>query len=278
MALMDVAAHWTAAGKEELADLYKHSVEIPMDRIDAGLKRGKLVFPWQEFKPWVKQASGNSLPQIADDYEVDLPLAIIAPRYLQEKTPAKAAKRAMPGDDIPDVFDIKPSDIAAAKAVAEAAPNVAPAPIIVAPAASAEVVALESPAPNRLFEYGEIFGQPDKKSWTLGEVAQKCSTLRGVEGALIGDADGLLVAGNWNGDVPPESVAAFLPQMFRRVLEYSIELQLGESSNFILMIENVPLQIFKTGNNYLAVLGKAGENLPKAQLTAIAKRLAQTVK
>ena len=44
---------------------------------------------------------------------------------------------------------------------------------------------------------------------------------------------------------------------------YSIELQLGESSNFILMIENVPLQIFKTGNNYLAVLGKARRIRPK---------------
>ena len=66
--------------------------------------------------------------------------------------------------------------------------------------------------------------------------------------------------------------------MFRRVLEYSIELQLGEPNNFILMIENVPLQIFKAGSNYLAIVGKTGENLPKAQLTAIAKRLAQTGK
>jgi len=96
MALMDVAAHWTAAGKEELADLYKHSVEIPMDRIDAGLKRGKLVFPWLEFKPWVKQASGNSLPQIADDYEVDLPLAIIAPRYLRKKLRRKRPNAPCP--------------------------------------------------------------------------------------------------------------------------------------------------------------------------------------
>ena len=66
--------------------------------------------------------------------------------------------------------------------------------------------------------------------------------------------------------------------MFRRIQEYSIELQLGDSNNFILMVENVPLQIFKAGSNYLAVLGKTGENLPKAQLTAIAKRLAQTGK
>jgi len=280
IALMDLSAHWTAAGKEELAALYKHAVEIPMERVEAGLKRGKLVFPWREIKPWLKFAAGNALPDIDDEYEVDLPLHIIAPRYLQEKTPGKAGKKVLPGDDIPDVFDIRPADIAANEAAAATVVTpmaAAPQPVIVAPAAAAEV-ALESPAPNRLFEYGEIFGQPDKKSWTLGEVAQKCSTLRGVEGALIGDGDGLLIAGNWNGDVPPESVAAFLPQMFRRVMEYSVELQLGGPNNFILMVENVPLQIFKAGSNYLAVLGKAGESLPKAQLSAIAKRLAQTGK
>ena len=178
ISLMDFSAHWTSAGKQELANLYKHGLQMPMDRVEAGLKRGKLVFQWRELRPWIKLASGNALPPIADDYEVDLPLHIVAPRYLQEKTPIKSAKRALPGDDIPDVFDIKPSDIAANEA-ASAAPAAAPVPdpvvpqAIVAPPAAAEV-ALESHVPNRLFEYGEIFGQPDKKSWTLGEVAQRC--------------------------------------------------------------------------------------------------------
>jgi hypothetical protein len=39
------------------------------------------------------------------------------------------------------------------------------------------------------------------------------------------------------------------------------------------MIENVPLQIFKAGTSFFTVLGRAGENLPKAQLNAIATRL-----
>jgi predicted regulator of Ras-like GTPase activity (Roadblock/LC7/MglB family) len=157
----------------------------------------------------------------------------------------------------------------------QAAP--APQPVIVAPAAEASVAPETAPA-NILLDYGLIFGQPEKKSWTINEVIQATGELRGVEGALIADSDGLLMGGSWSGEIAPESVAAFIPQMFRRILEYSIELKLGDPADFILMIENVPLQIFKAGSNFLAVLGKSGENLPKPQLMAVAKRLTQTVK
>jgi uncharacterized membrane protein len=39
-------------------------------------------------------------------------------------------------------------------------------------------------------DYGDIFGQPDKKTWTFPEVTQKTATLRGVVGALIGTYGG----------------------------------------------------------------------------------------
>jgi hypothetical protein len=40
-----------------------------------------------------------------------------------------------------------------------------------------------------------------------------------------------------------------------------------------MMIENVPLQVFRAGTSFFTVIGRAGENLPKAQLNAIATRL-----
>jgi hypothetical protein len=73
-------------------------------------------------------------------------------------------------------------------------------------------------------------------------------------------------------------VAAFVPQMHSRLLHFTKELKLGEPANFTLMIENVPVQIFKTGNSYFTVLGRAGESLPKAQLNAVAMRLATSEK
>jgi predicted regulator of Ras-like GTPase activity (Roadblock/LC7/MglB family) len=286
-ALMDFASHWTAAGKEELANLYRHSVEIPRERIESGLRKGKVSFPWREFKLWIKIAPGNSLATLPEELEVELPLNLVAPRFLEERTPLKNQKRLLPSEDIPEVFNVKPAPAPAPAptepvsspepdgAPMQAAP--APQPVIVAPAAEASVAPETAPA-NILLDYGLIFGQPEKKSWTINEVIQATGDLRGVEGALIADSDGLLMGGSWSGEIAPESVAAFIPQMFRRILEYSIELKLGDPADFILMIENVPLQIFKAGSNFLAVLGKSGENLPKPQLMAVAKRLTQTVK
>jgi predicted regulator of Ras-like GTPase activity (Roadblock/LC7/MglB family) len=151
-------------------------------------------------------------------------------------------------------------------------------PVLPPPAVPASVPAKTEttlPPPRPLMDFGDIFGVPSKKDWTLKEVVQKCATLRGVAGAVITTADGLLVAGVWPDGVTTESAAAFMPQMFSRVCQYSRELRLGDPGQFTLLIENVPLQLFRTGNNYFTVLGKAGEPLPKVQLSALALRLAQ---
>ena len=58
---------------------------------------------------------------------------------------------------------------------------------------------------------------------------------------------------------------------------YTKELQLGEPNHFTLLIENVPLQIFKSADSYFTVLGRAGEDLPAKELNAIATRLAETL-
>ena len=50
-----------------------------------------------------------------------------------------------------------------------------------------------------MLEFGEIFGQPQKKDWTLQEVIQKSAALRGVSGALLATADGLPIASQWPG-------------------------------------------------------------------------------
>jgi hypothetical protein len=68
-------------------------------------------------------------------------------------------------------------------------------------------------------------------------------------------------------------VAAFVPQMYTRIVQYTRDLKLGEAKNLTILIDTVPLQIFKTGSVFFTVLGKAGENLPKPQLTAIATAL-----
>jgi predicted regulator of Ras-like GTPase activity (Roadblock/LC7/MglB family) len=81
--------------------------------------------------------------------------------------------------------------------------------------------------------------------------------------------DGLVVASQLPKPLPGETVAAFLPQVFGRLTQFSSELKLGELSSVMLVMDNCPWIIFRTGKVYFAVVGKAGEALPLPQLTAI---------
>jgi hypothetical protein len=63
--------------------------------------------------------------------------------------------------------------------------------------------------------------------------------------------------------------------MYTRIVQYTRDLKLGDAKHLTILIENVPLQIFKSGNYYFTVLGKANENLPKPQLTAISAALSR---
>ena len=277
IALMDVAAFWSEKGRNELANLYRHSLDIPMNTLESALKSGRLTFQWREVRPWLRLAPGNTMPTFEDDLQIELPLAIIAPRFIEHRVNGKPKNRVDVGD-IPDVFEQKtpppgfePAPSAAPVLGATAVPMDFAA--VLAPGKSGDTEFLRATAGKPLLEFGEIFGQPEKKNWTWAEVAQKTMGLRGVEGAVIGNSDGLLVAGTWPNGVKGDAVAAFLPQMYGRILQYTKELKLGEPGNVTLMIENVPLQIFKAGTSFFTVIGRAGENLPKAQLNAIAMRL-----
>lgn len=262
LALMDVASFWTEKGRTELANLYRHSLEIPAMRIESALKTGKIQFLWREVKPWVRLAPGNTLPTIPDELQVELPLALLAPRFLEQRGMLKPKQKVELASDIPDVF-AKRTPAPAEEATENGS-------------ARMDLSAIPLNGARPLLEFGEIFGQPEKKDWSLSEVTQRASGLRGVSGAIIATSDGLLIAGQWPNGVKTDSVAAFVPQMYSRIVQYSTELKLGDASNFTLMVENVPLQIFKTGNSFFTVLGRAGENLPKAQLTAVATRLSST--
>lgn len=278
--LMDVAAFWSDKGRNDLANLYRHSLEIPMSTLESTLKTGRLNFQWREVRPWLRLAPGNTMPTLQDDLAIELPIAIIAPRFIEQRAQGKPKRRMEVGEDIPDVFEQKipargqtiPSTPATPPLGATAVPMDLSSSLT-ASSSTGDTAFLARTGGKTLLEFGEIFGQPEKKNWSLAEVAQKTMTLRGVTGSIIGSADGLMIAGAWPNGVKGDAVAAFLPQLYGRILQYTKELKLGEPGNVTLMIENLPLQIFKAGTSYFIVLGRAGENLPKAQLNAIAARL-----
>jgi predicted regulator of Ras-like GTPase activity (Roadblock/LC7/MglB family) len=272
---------WASAGKNDLVSLHKASAHFPVSALEKTLKTGKVIFLWSQFRHWI--SGTNNLPNLLDSTPIEFPLSVVAPQFLQSRKAATAPQRKVQVDhSIPDLFggttpaapaaEPETSPTAFLRAIAPAA-----AETRASAAASMPIAPVKAAAGARpLLEFGEIFGTPQKKEWTLQEVVQKAAALRGVAGLLLCTHDGLLIAGQWPMDVKTDAVAGFIPPMYNRVIQYSNELKLGQPENFTLLIENLPLVIFKTGPNFLAALGKAGETLPKAQLTALALRLANS--
>ena len=101
------------------------------------------------------------------------------------------------------------------------------------------------------------------------ELVTRTAGMPGVTGALLAMSDGLMVASELPDHLVGETVAAFLPQIFGRLTQFSTELKLGDLTSVMLVMDNSPWIIFRTGKIYFAVVGKAGEALPLPQLTAI---------
>jgi predicted regulator of Ras-like GTPase activity (Roadblock/LC7/MglB family) len=162
-------------------------------------------------------------------------------------------------------------------APAEEAPAIVPAPAIEpAPVhAPAHPSAAEAaPADHRVPQsIGEILGRPEKPHWSPQELLKAATTLHGVRGAVIGLHEGLLVAAELPEEVKGDTVAAFLPQMFARMNNYTGEMKLGEVDELLFTMQNAHFQAYKLGDVYLGVLGKSGEALPWEGLRLIADQL-----
>jgi predicted regulator of Ras-like GTPase activity (Roadblock/LC7/MglB family) len=75
-----------------------------------------------------------------------------------------------------------------------------------------------------------------------------------------------------------EMIAAFVPQIFGRLNQYSKELQLGDASATSFTVESGTLQIYNAGIIYFAALGRKGEQLPVSDLQLIAAELSRHTK
>jgi predicted regulator of Ras-like GTPase activity (Roadblock/LC7/MglB family) len=206
-------------------------------------------------------------PQAPISFKPAEPIAPAAPAPASIPVPKPPPVRVAP------VAAPVPAPVAAPApaAIPIAKPAPAPTPVAFAPPpATAAPVASEAP-----ISLGDVFGQPQKGDWTPQEIVEKAATLRGVAGALITTVDGLPVAFHLPANLSGNAMAAFIPQMYTRITQYTRDLKLGDAKHLTIHIENTPLQIFKSGSVYFTALGKANEQLPKPQLTAIAAALSR---
>ena len=278
IALSAVSAAWPTEVLQDVVqqNLSGATLALPAAKVDEGLRVGHVAFSWKEIRSWLNPAPTVAASPETAETLLEVPLSIIAPLFLPKIKEAPAKKKAFICESIPDVFGKTGEPLPnAAAAVAES-----PRPIPATPAEAVSVPAARStltePAPVREkapSSLEDILGKPARKPSNPNDVVQKMVALPGVVGALITLQEGLLVASHWVPGAKPDTLGAFVPQIFSRINQYMREMQLGEIHNATLALDKSTLHVFKSGNLYFAVLGRAGQPLPLPSILTIASEL-----
>jgi predicted regulator of Ras-like GTPase activity (Roadblock/LC7/MglB family) len=111
-------------------NLAEARIAMPVDLVETALKRGRVVFSWRTIRSWVSPAMPTSV-SVHDAAELELPLKVIAPLFLNRKRAASGGQQRIAVDEaIPNLFFGFPQPEAPASApAAPAAPVAPPAPI-----------------------------------------------------------------------------------------------------------------------------------------------------
>lgn len=260
-----------------VATIPDKSVEfkVPLSIIQEGLPKGAVKVTFAELKQGAPAGTFTG----ATDHDtkfVSLPLKEIFPKLKPDQLKVRQQKTVEVPDDIAPVFGqparapARPAPTpapAAAPAAPAAAPAPAPKPAAPAPAsapAPAPKPAAPAPAP----------AQP-AAPMPPGEIVKQAASLPGVAGALLSMLDGLSVARQLPAGLNGDALAAFIPDIFNRVSNYSKELNLGGVSSITVQLGQQTLHVCKAGRLFLTTLSQAGQPLPVDRLSSLANQLAQ---
>jgi predicted regulator of Ras-like GTPase activity (Roadblock/LC7/MglB family) len=260
-----VSGAWPDPIRHEIEEfeLGSATISIPVNRLETGMKSGRVVFTWAELCEWLSVAPVP--PSANGKSSVELPLKVIAPLFLAIPRAVKSRKVVSVSENVPDLF-------AGLSRPVEPTPEPAPEPAPPEAPVAAPPVPEPAVAPDVL---GEILGQPSKTDWTPAEIVQGILAMPGVAGALLASNDGLLVSGQMPAPLEVELMAAFLPQMFTNIGDSTQEVKLGTLRALKITTGQGACAIFKAGELCLAVLGLPGQTLPEPALERIAGELAQ---
>jgi predicted regulator of Ras-like GTPase activity (Roadblock/LC7/MglB family) len=276
--LGDLSGNWPEPVRQEIASLHTGCLlNIPLPELEAALRHGKAIFTWAQLRQWLTpRRNAPSAPY--DDARLELALSILIPAFLAQRPGSGPAKKPATTAGLPDVF---------ARKEVHSEPSAVP-PRVEHPAVEHAVNgsrALESlalsqnhaakPAPQAQAApaHVEAPSNAPRSVVSPAEIVQRACRLSGVSGALVATSDGLVVANQAPSNINGETLAAFLPQAFNRLAQYTRELKLGEPSQMELLVDKIPLEVYKGTTTYFAVVGKSGEPLPKAQLCVLASQL-----
>jgi predicted regulator of Ras-like GTPase activity (Roadblock/LC7/MglB family) len=307
--LQPLMEQWPVSLFQALSEIdpSRYTVELPLSELEAQIARGRIAFSWEHLCQWMRPPLPHELSSLPLESPLPLPLNAVVPLFMARRGKPAARKQVFVEPSIPNLFagtiptartdmEEAPSDAELRPVAAQPPaplpslkPALKPAPpaqyIPVPPTPLAPAKALSSTpglaaAPAMAPSSGDpvpdlsvVFGQPGKKMWTPMEIVQKTAKLPGISGALVALQDGLLVASELPGTLNGENLAAFLPQMFARMGHYTRELKMSEPSSLMLVVNQIPFQVFKAGNVFFLAYGRSGSPLPGLQLQAVAAQL-----
>lgn len=287
--LAALSESWPEKLRQEIVTLNLASAQIalPVNLVEAGLKRGRVAFPWKIVRGWMRPAL--AVASVHDETELDLPLKVLAPMFFVEQKAAANLKQQKVAVDesIPNLFFGFPQP---EPVVPDFAPAVVPVEVQAArPIAAAGQVA--KPAETNYYVWNdssdtafvdeaEFKRKPASTGTdfvnryaTPNEIVSRAAALDGVVGAVIALPDGLMVANKIPDDLNGDTLAAFLPQLFSKMSQCTKELRMGELNNLNFTVGNIPWKIFRVNAVFFAAFGRAGESLPTGQLAALAGEL-----
>jgi predicted regulator of Ras-like GTPase activity (Roadblock/LC7/MglB family) len=259
---------WPEALRMEITQmsLTNAQVALPVHLIEPALKRGRVIFSWRYVRSWIKPVP--PAVSVHDGVELELPLKVLAPLFFARQKTAQPQRRVAVAEEIPNLFFGAPQPSAGPADFSAAAP-------------------VDKPADTNFFQKPGTMGISDtefkrkpspatdfvSRHSTPNDIVARAGLLEGVAGALVALPDGLMVAGKIPPELNADTIAAFLPQLFGRVSQCSKELRMGELNNLSFTVGNVPWKIFRVHAVYFAAFGRAGQQLPTAQLAALAAEL-----
>jgi predicted regulator of Ras-like GTPase activity (Roadblock/LC7/MglB family) len=291
--LAALSENWPEALRMEIAQLTltNAQVALPVNLVEPSLKRGRVTFTWRNLRSWIKPMA--PAVSVHDGLELELPLKVVAPLFLARQGGAARTGRphqpASPPAEIPNLFfgfpqPQPPHEIPEppAKAPVPDETRFAPKPAEAQRADTNYYIWVESDTtrvaarpPETELKRGEPLPATDFSSRyaTPKEVISRAMALNGVAGAFVALPDGLMVASQIPSDLNADTLAAFLPQIYGRVSQCTKELRMGQLNNLNFTVGNVPWKIFRVNGVYFAAFGRAGEQLPTAQLAQLAGEL-----
>jgi predicted regulator of Ras-like GTPase activity (Roadblock/LC7/MglB family) len=249
------------------------SIAIPFPDLEQAMKRGKVLFTWKQLRLWMSPKPSNALTE-HDAVSLELPLSVLTPLFLARRSGSASPRKLAAVQDIPDVFQVRKSEAAAPAPEPQQATtqdsgrSPLPEPVVIPFEQSAQISTPPRPVPTPLDKLTAA-----RSSAGPTELVQRACQLSGVAGALLTTPDGLVIASQLPASLSAETAAAFLPQIYSRLGQYTRELKLGDPAQVEMLVGNIPLLIFRLANAFFAVLGKAAEPMPKLQLSALAAQL-----